>query len=321
MAQLNPEAIKQSREALHDDQSPRAVTLHMAVLAFENGWYANFPPPNSDEAGGFIDWVKPPRFGALARAIDLTLGVSFDKKSERGELGLLESQNIQKDKWSQFESGFLTTFGADIESIEQTEELLYLDRVANLVGYLCNERYIDAQTQLFAGANTAISTNADALKIIPNLVEHYAPGFERSRWGEVAKRSSSMSYLLARGSVERMLAGRAVTLSKPFDPSKYSPIFNKDDDLEAFKFNRLETQVVPKGLKLRPWSEGLAEATTVGEIESRSKVLIGCPLTLLNGRFRQLWEWMAETADKSGVWDTEESSRTSFASTAEHVNL
>jgi hypothetical protein len=319
MAQPSPEAIKESRDALHDNQSPGAIALRSAVIAYENGWYANFPSPESQEARDLARAFKPPRFAVIAESIDLMLEATFEKRQEKDEIGSLDYLYKPEDKWNKIEKHFRDYFLAGIESIEQTEPFAYLDRVNKLMRYLDENSYITASTQIRRGTNTARKTNVSILQLIPGLIEHHSPETPRDQWGKIAKNSSNLSYSLSRRSVESMVAGREVAVENP-DPTKFKPIFN-DEKLVSFKFNHLDSQVVPIGYTPLKYLTPLDSPTTVGEIASTTRTVIGCPITLLSGRLRQLWEWMAETVDESGVWGKEEISRLSLTSAAKNVDL
>lgn len=317
MARPNPEAIKEAREALHDPQSLGATALHSAVLAYENGWYANFPMPESREAEELFVDLRPPRFAAIAKVVDLTLGVAFERYENNG-LDSMGSAAISADKWIEPRSNLKYHLRRSLLSVSDTEPFRYLHRVNDFMGHLSDRFYIAPPLQIRTGIDTATETNLGLLKLFPDLIGYHSPDTPRDQWSEIAKNSSNMSYSLSRRSVESMMAGRQVVVEQP-DPDKFKPLF-KDGNLVGFTFYNLDGQVVPKGYRPVRHVKPLDSPTTIGEVASITKTVIGCPITLLNGRLRQLWEWMTEIIDESGAWDQKESG-TSFAGTAENVNL
>ena len=308
MAQLSPEAIRQSREILHHGP-PEGSLLQNSLAEIATEDYHNLPAPDTKEAQEFMDKIKPERFAALAKAIDMLFTNTFSMQKNRDQYGLLSSTSIKDDGWSHVSSKFLNTLHKDIDSLKSDPCFEYVDDINFLTSRVTGGRILMASDQLFAGVNTAVDTNLSLLKKIPVLVQEFDPNLPYEDWTHVAQASAGLSYSLSRRSIESLMAARdkVLQLDSPGveDLSKYKPIYH-GNKLVAIGFKELEEQMVPAGYWTPPYAETMAgevlSQVLLKDLYSRSKVIIGCPVTLLNQRLRELWNWNIEVIFNEHLW-------------------
>ena len=305
VSELSPEAIKQSREILYGAETDKpSFQKALGLFAVED--FSGLPEPGSQEANQFIDDVKPQRFAALAKAIDTLLETSLQKRDERDYLGLLPSTSVRESPWSHLESQFLNTFATDIESLKNEKSHVYAEQFCGLIKKLDPGRRICLEGQLFSGANTATDTNLGLLRIMPGLIASFSPNTRRSQYASIAKGSTGLNFILSRRSIESMMAARSVLIGEFSDSgtiaSKFLPVY-KNNGLVAVKYNRLEDQIIPEGYRSIRQSVPLESDQPLRNIRSASGTIIGCPITLLSNRSNELWHWMVDAVDKSGVWE------------------
>jgi hypothetical protein len=263
---------------------------------------------DSPEALEFINDLKLERYVALARVIDVVIDRTVTCAPTREHDGLLASlpKWNQREKWEQLSHDSSYTLQSDIAAVRSREIYRTAQSYTELVGRLDSRRHIKLDTQLLAGANTASRSITGLLKGVPKLLKRLAPEVEPSEYEQVARNSINLPALVALSCVNRLMAARQTISPSSFPLDFYPP------KAEFFRFQRgkngeaslgyADFNGLPAPNRLFVGGREIQlDGRTIGEISCDTQ-LIGCPITLLGGRLKQLWNLHVDVAVKRDLW-------------------
>ena len=271
--------------------------------------------PESAEAMSFLETLKPSHYASLAQVIELLMTETLDKRHQRPPDGLLPSpyRRWASSEWSLLNMDTLYTMNQGILAVQDSDEFKRAEPFTRLIGTLDPDRHIHLPTQLLAGVNTATNTMLTLLENVPQLVDHLSPTDTVVEPAKIARASFGLPWRMAMLCIEKMSAaqeGVSVSASRgswAYDKVLLDPAhFNYQqycDGRAALQFKPIEDIEVPASYTLFPGrQEPFGSIRQVSEIACRQSVTIGCPITLLHGRMREMWDWMIDATEQRDLW-------------------
>lgn len=303
-------------------KSPRAEALHYA----RSGQEIQAPPlpdlePNSPEARAFLQGLEPLRYAALAVTIDTLFDRVLATRSGRPPDGLLSMDAIvpPEDAWDQLGGDITNTFIDAVDDIRHTKAFQNSTGFNRLFGTLDTERQLSVDRQLYSGTGTAKNALLLFFRNAPRLIAYHTPSDEQAPEPLSVLRHPGSKRLvsrLAKIGINQLMAAEDALLdySQPpdvsddrflLDPKDFQLVYDRRGrpSLAYDDFTKLE---VPAGYSPHPRVKRVEQPTRVVDFPNNRPTVIGCPISLLEGRLQQLIDWTAEVADRRGLWDPAE---------------
>lgn len=270
------------------------------------------PEPDSPEALEYLDSIKTLHYARLAQVIDVAVCRSLDKRADRPPDGLLTLEWVDDPFWL-LDLDFLQTLGTDIYAIRETAEFQEAEKITRLIGALDTHRFNDLAEQLRTGSGTAVTLMMITLRNLPNIIRAHAPAAEAD-YREVAEASFGLIRQPAMLSINQLMGSRSALMnridagwsvvSSALDPANFKVLVD-NGRVRAVRYKNLGDLVVPAGDQLDPYEDPIEEDTPLRNIKPHQKTTIGCPITLLEGRLRELWQWAIEAVELRDIWELE----------------
>jgi hypothetical protein len=291
MAIYSQEAFQKSRDHLAGTDTATSE-LDIALANFTADNWAELPIPKSPEAVEFVQRTKVERYAYLAAAIGKLLDYAFAQTSEDSPFSV-DVPDTVIDPWYATKDQLSRKLRACVNQIKETDEYQRADSTSHLVGILTPGRHISAETQLGAGLNTSLGTAFPFFRNLPQISRHFSPATTYEELSGIAKHSSSLAHHLMRRSVNNLMASRSfLTFGKYWfddallDPDHFVPVFAQQK-LYSVQFS----------------SVFLEAASQLESDPSRQpSVIVGCPLALLHGSYKELWSRMVDTITTGNLW-------------------
>lgn len=265
--------------------------------------------------------IKPARYAALAHLTEDVLSRAIecrDKRRAAGEGSLLPAPASEwaetNDPWLKLSNDFSATLHAERSRVSRRARCV-ANKYALLVHSIDPERHVNVDVQLMAGINTASSTLTNLMRNIPRIITRYNTDASAEDFSAIARNSPGLAGRLALGCVNRLMAAREglaedrhkgwVGEITDLDPSHFTLKCSPSGHL-SLHYTELDGIAVPphKSAQLRGIPDSSRPAT-VGEVACSQKAVIGCPITLLHGRLRELWNWQIDEVEARGLWEAE----------------
>ncbi len=268
--------------------------------------------PNSEEALDFLNSIEERHFAGLALVMDL----QFEKVFESGN-GLIEfdSDIVQHTGWQQLAASMKATFLEAEQAIKNTPEHKNARGFCRMIGLLNTYRHIDLSLQLGGGVSTGSSSTLTLLRNAPNIVNHHEPGCTKEDVSTIVRHPQSSMLLrpLAKGSINKMMAAQSALVGEKehnywsdidqvLDPSDYR-LHRYADGSASLDYANFKGLKLPAGYVLHETVPVLSGSTLVSDIPDSKTKVIGCPITLLQGRLMQLLNWGADLVEERNLWD------------------
>lgn len=302
-------------------KSPRVQALRLvgtpALIA---------PPPipaverDSPEAMAFLDDIREAHFASLALTIDNLFEDAFEKRPNRPPSGLLDfkSDLVEHTGWDKLSADMWFTILASRSTIRETQAYQHATAYRRVVAALASNRWIKLDDQLEAGINTGVGSTLSLLRNLPNIISFQRSiRSDKSETEAVARHPATTILLrrLAKISVNQMMAAKSAIVDETEHHSWTSPDVVMDPQhfrlrdyrdgsvsLDYADFSALE---VPAGYTPHSSIRPITEPTLVRDIPSRHSKVVGCPITLIQGKLQGLWEWGIDAVTERGLWDEE----------------
>lgn len=272
--------------------------------------------PNSQQAKDFLDSIEYMRYAALARTIDFLFREVFGNRKHRGHDGLLQgvSEARKLDGWQQLALDMNATFINDVKNIEHSTSYRNSEGFASLFGMLSTRRFVSPRIQLFSGSTTGVDSTLTIARNAPNIIDHHEPGVSNSDVASIMLHPASKSLLRkpAKGSVNQLMAARSALeggheyngwtdINRVLDPDKFQLRYYTDGaaSMDYADFSGLS---VPAGYSPHESAPPVAEETLVKDIPGNRPTTIGCPVTLMQHRLGQLFDWSIELVENRDLW-------------------
>lgn len=266
--------------------------------------------PDTPEALSFIDSFKPEHFASLALVID----AMFDHVIERKQSGLY-SQIEDYSSWRSLANNWRQYFLGAADSVEYTDIYRNADAFALKTGTFNTRRHIALSTKMNGGIGTGIITTLTLLRNIPHISKHHAEQGEDIGFGDVARHPQSVSLLrrLAKLSINQAMAAQTA-LEGADQASSWSDIdhvlepehfvlHRYPDGSKSLGYADFANLNVPAGYTPHEPIPKLTEQTRVTDVPSEQAATIGCPVTLLQGRLSEMWDWGIDLVEANQLWD------------------
>jgi hypothetical protein len=295
--------------------SPRAEALALV----KSGEIINPPcqpdyQSGSPEALEFIEGLKSVRFANLAQTIGLMLDTVFEQTPAKQPDGLMRSSYQHDDFWLQLSADTQLTFYQAQKRIIGDPAYGASKQFSRLTGTMHPHRHIHIDMQLMAGTGTSISTMLTLLRNLPQVVDYHAPYFPKAELGDIARRSTNLPRKLAKICVNQMMAAQHSLsvesdeevnwsgINTVLDPNQFDIQYLANGE-RSITYKSLPDMTVPEGYSPHSSVDPVEEETRVEDITCSDSVIIGCPITLLEGKLPKLWDMYINAVEQRGLWE------------------
>jgi hypothetical protein len=257
--------------------------------------------PDSVEAETYIvDILKPRKYAALAEAI----GEVFEQVAPPAASKLRH--------WEDMHIRLLRRI-KDAGSVVASQKLAAhqnAKKFAEITRTILPSQYIDLETQLDVGAETAAHSITTLLGNVPRLVCFHDPDTPETEFGDIARQGFSLPWRLAMVSIHKMIAARAGLRQEhapPYFPARLDPrefvLSNHADNHRSLRYRDFMDITVPAGRAIMHGVPSEPYDTRVVDYPDDNGPVIGCPITLLARQLQQLWNEQIELAEQANLWN------------------
>jgi hypothetical protein len=273
-------------------------------------------PPNSPEALEYVDSLKEEHFAVLAKVTDRLFEHALENR-QPDDRKLLLSKHYPYDKWRSLADSWREELLAARDAISSTPLYRDADRFAAITGTFNTARHLSLDTKLDAGIGTGITTTLTLLRNVPQIVRYHRATDEAVDLGAISRHPASLRLIrpLAKQSINQVLAAQTALEGK-CQPSSWAGLdhtvkphhftlrhyADKSVSLDYADFADL---TVPAGYKPHEPMRVVTEPTRAKDIPSQQSKTIGCPITLVQQRLGQLWQWGVDLVETNELWEEE----------------
>ncbi len=302
MSAIHEQAFREARQFIY---GPKEITGEITVALGQiatNQW-ENVPRPRSIEAIKFRQRTKPERYAYLAGAIERLFEQTFEKSGEYDyELPATITQSDHP--WHAASKHLLNIFQSNINLVKNTLQYQEASKVNELIEYLLPGKGLELSTQLVHGSATALKSTLPFLHNLPSIARIYQPSIDPAQFPYIALNSSSLVYELMRRSVPSMMAARTVLAGgntwheySKIELGYLKPIY-RNGQLVALTYRDLENA----RLQWTTDEDDYQYLKDIDEAVKRNITVVGCPLSLLYGRYKQFIKRTVLAVDKVDLW-------------------
>lgn len=263
--------------------------------------------PSDEEIQEFLKEIKPYQYAAHARVIDPLI--------ERVVAIPLTLKDGRSHNFGNLRAEAQFAFWGHILHLENSGNEAFIEAAeyTSMIGKL-NGTYTDLAMQLHAGAGSAASTMMNLLEDMPGIIEFHEPSADLStkELSRIAQNSGRLAWRMAGMTSDQMVAIREaspLTDEIPEDATIdiadkmkcFKLIHNPDGTIHSIDFEDLENLPISAGFEYRDF-DPISEATSLKDIDFHNIGAVGCPITLLQGRMTQLWQWQLQAVVDNRLW-------------------
>lgn len=229
-----------------------------------------------------------------------------------------KSDVVEQTDWKKLSADMWFTLVASRSAIRETRAYRQAKAYRQVVAALASNRWIELDDQLEAGINTGVGSTLSLLRNLPHIISYHWSGRQDDQDVEAIARHPASTILLrrlAKVSVNQMMAAESAivgevehqswtSLDTVMDPEHFKLQSYQDGSmsLDYADFSRLE---VPAGYTPHRSVKPVSEPTLAKNIKSNHSKVIGCPITLIQGKLRDLWDWGIDAVTERELWDKE----------------
>lgn len=294
---INPEMRRQAKQLVPDD-----IEISLASVSPEI--------PQDGEIQEFLKEIKPYQYAAHARVIDPLI--------ERVVAIPLTLTGGRPRNFGNLRAEAQFAFWEHILHLENSGNEAFIEAAeyTRMVGqFVVPGTHTDLAMQLHAGAGSAASTMMNLLEDLPGIIEFHEPSADLSikELSRIAQNSGRLAWRMAGMTSDQMVAIREaspLTDEIPEDATIdiadkmkcFKLIHNPDGTIHSIDFEDLENLPISAGFEYRDF-DPISEETSLKDINFHDIGAVGCPITLLQGRMTQLWQWQLQAVVDNRLWE------------------
>lgn len=293
---INPEMRRQAKQLLRDD-----TEVGLANVAPEI--------PSDKRVQEFLKEIKPYQYAAHARVIDPLI--------ERVVATPLALTGGRARNFGNLRAEAQFAFLEHIVYLEDSENEAFIEAAeyTRMIGQLVPGTHTDLAMQLHAGAGSAASTMMNLLEDLPDIIEFHSPYADLSikELARIAQNSGRLAWRMAGMTSDQMVAIREsspltdeipedATIDAAEKMKCFKIVHNSDGTINSVDFEDLDNLPVFAGFKYRDFDR-ISEGTPLKDINFHDIGAVGCPITLLQGRMTQLWQWHLQAVVDNHLWE------------------
>lgn len=274
----------------------------------------------SPEALALLEGLKTPYFASLALNIDTLFAQVALRRQQLPPYGASTTTSdrpARSTNWQAVAKTFHEVFATASEDIKDTEQYVKAESYLHIFNELDRGQWLNMADQLYHGAGTGIGTVLTFQRNAPAIIRHHQPDSSVKDYTAIMRHPSSLILprKQARLAINHMMAAQSALVGERerHDWGNIDRILNPEEfhvaadkaDRKLLTYADFDGLTVPRGYLLNYMIPRTKRATLASEIPTFRRKVIGCPITLLQGRLAQLFDWGLEAVEQENLWEEE----------------